>query len=239
MALLNGNKQTLDNAQLQVIKDEIDNNPSSKDYTVLSGKHNGLNVGLLNVKPLISNPEPQATLNGPSLISADILTRAFLGVVEIGLIKTNQDGANIWETLMNLPTIDLNSLVIVDFINTLGPLASVWGSGETYIIGDKVCPVVGDGIFLCEDGGKAGLAEPDWPEELGGTIADGDAQWKRLSGKNGKNLLSSAKIDAISALGKIPDPAYQALIPGQSRAEVLLGVGYVIEGEDITAAKAL
>jgi hypothetical protein len=54
-----------------------------------------------------------------------------------------------------------------------------------------------------------------------------------------KGLITNDQRDALWAMQKIPDPAWQAQIQGQSRAEELLVAGIVIEGRDVEAARAL
>jgi hypothetical protein len=243
MALLNGNKQTLDNNQLQAIKDEINNNPEGKDYAVLTGQHNGVNVRLLAVRPMIANPDPQVMVPGPELLPGEILRRAKIGIADIVAVQGDDDGAKIWDVFMGLPSVDLNSALSIDFLMTMGPTAAEWVPNQAYNVGAFVTPTTGngDGVFMNNSlvPGQSGADEPAWPGDLEEKIADNTIEWKRLSGKNGKGLLAMAKLNAIAALSKIPDPEYQALIPGQNRTDVILGEGYKIEGEDLEAVKAL
>lgn len=54
-----------------------------------------------------------------------------------------------------------------------------------------------------------------------------------------ENLLSQVKVDIILALGKSPDPSWQAKVPGPSKTEDLLEAGWVLEGEDVRMAQGL
>lgn len=53
-------------------------------------------------------------------------------------------------------------------------------------------------------------------------------------------LVSQEEVDTLNAkIAPIQDPDWQAQIPGPSRAEELLGAGYMVEGTDIRTAQAL
>lgn len=106
MASLNGNKQELTSEQLQIIKDEISNDPQAKGY---EGKTTGGIEQLLNEKPLANNPTPQGEIDGPPVSPERILVDAPITLDEIKLAQADADGRVAWEMIMNLTEIDLNS----------------------------------------------------------------------------------------------------------------------------------
>lgn len=54
-----------------------------------------------------------------------------------------------------------------------------------------------------------------------------------------EGLLTQERLTELFASDKIPDPDWQAQIPGPNRTEELLGAGWLVEGADIKTAQAL
>jgi hypothetical protein len=94
-------------------------------------------------------------------------------------------------------------------------------------------------------GGKINYADKTKPKELKQAIA-GQILFGNISIDVGlqvtkdamadlvsEGALTQKQVDNINELTKIPDPTWQAEIPEQSRAEELLGNGWIVEGFDV------
>lgn len=145
MASLDGIKHELSEAQLTIVKDEINNDPEGKGY---AGQTDGGIVKLLNDKSKSDNPTPQEQIDGPPVLPEKILVDAPITLLEIKDAQADADGQIAWEMMMNLAEIDLNSALADECLTSLE---------NTGILKPAK-------IQAIRDLGK--IPDPDWQEQI-------------------------------------------------------------------------
>lgn len=111
MATLNGIRQVLTQAQLQIVAAEI----VKSDYINISP---GGICQMLNNKPLIDNPDPQGTIQPSTIISSSEI----LGLISwknLKKTKKNADGAIALEFLTDLGEVDLVQANVTDALTDI------------------------------------------------------------------------------------------------------------------------
>jgi len=137
MAGLNGIKYILSTAENQIIKDEITNDPSEKGYIDIT---TGGRVKQLNLKLLVSNPVSQGQVNADSYTRREIINGGDLDAVTLKNIKSDPEGAIVYDFILNSTTIDLNNPADVKFLTILSDNTLINSAQKTALLSMKKVP---------------------------------------------------------------------------------------------------
>lgn len=73
-----------------------------------------------------------------------------------------------------------DTFAATDFVRESGTGAAAWTATTAYATGDYVTLTNGDVLKVTDDGGTSGASEPASPNNVGGTVTDGDIEWTRV-----------------------------------------------------------
>ena len=74
-----------------------------------------------------------------------------------------------------------------------------WKQSTAYAVGDVIKPESAFGrVYTCTQAGTSDTAEPDWPDEDGGTVADNNATWTESSAAFLESLRTSIGSEGTS-----------------------------------------